>query len=156
MKRTISTPKETENLAKMIGQTAEAGNIILLVGDLGVGKTTLTKGIALGLGIEQMIKSPTYTIIREYTEGRLPLYHMDIYRLDGEVDDLGLEEYFEGEGLSVVEWGNLLDETFLEDYLLITLEKSPESPESRMVSISAKGEASKKFLERILNEWRSK
>ena len=92
----------TEKLAKVIGQVAEAGDNLILTGDLGAGKTTMTKGIALGLGIDQMIKSPTYTIIREYGQGRLPLYHMDIYLVAASGADLGLDEYFEGDGLSVV------------------------------------------------------
>ena len=77
---------------------AQAGDVIVLTGDLGAGKTTMTKGIALGLGISQMIKSPTYTIIREYPQGRLPLYHMDVYRVEEGADELGLDEYFEGDG----------------------------------------------------------
>ncbi|MGC3221236.1 tRNA (adenosine(37)-N6)-threonylcarbamoyltransferase complex ATPase subunit type 1 TsaE, partial [Enterococcus faecium] len=77
-----------------------------------------------GLGITQMIKSPTYTIIREYRQGRIPLYHMDIYRVAASGADLGLDENFEGDGLSVVEWGNLLEEALPEDYLELILEKS--------------------------------
>lgn len=152
MEFAISNPEETEALAKTIGKTAEAGNIVLLIGDLGAGKTTMTKGIALGLGIEQMIKSPTYTIIREYSSGRLPLYHMDIYRLNGEVEDLGLEEYFEGEGLSVVEWGNLLEQNMLEDYLSVTIEKNPDFADKRTIKLQAFGEKSTSFLKRISNE----
>ncbi len=101
----LSGLDKTEELAKVIGEVALPGDNLVLTGDLGAGKTTLTKGIARGLGIEQMIKSPTYTIIREYDQGRLPLYHMDIYRVAASGADLGLDEYFEGEGLSVIEWG---------------------------------------------------
>ena len=98
----LNNPLETEAIAQIIGQKAQAGDVIVLTGDLGAGKTTMTKGIALGLGISQMIKSPTYTIIREYPQGRLPLYHMDVYRVEEGADELGLDEYFEGDGLSVV------------------------------------------------------
>ncbi|EMF0097405.1 tRNA (adenosine(37)-N6)-threonylcarbamoyltransferase complex ATPase subunit type 1 TsaE, partial [Enterococcus hirae] len=112
----LSGLDKTEELAKVIGEVALPGDNLVLTGDLGAGKTTLTKGIARGLGIEQMIKSPTYTIIREYDQGRLPLYHMDIYRVAASGADLGLDEYFEGEGLSVIEWGNLLEEALPEDY----------------------------------------
>ena len=105
----ISGLDKTEELAKVIGEVAQPGDNLVLTGDLGAGKTTLTKGIARGLGIEQMIKSPTYTIIREYDQGRLPLYHMDIYRVAASGADLGLDEYFEGEGLSDIEWGKLLE-----------------------------------------------
>ena len=117
----LNNPFETEAIAKIIGQKAQAGDVIILTGDLGAGKTTMTKGIALGLGISQMIKSPTYTIIREYPQGRLPLYHMDVYRVEEGADELGLDEYFEGDGLSVVEWGSLIEEELPEDYLEIIL-----------------------------------
>lgn len=152
----INDPKETENIAKIIGQNAIAGDTIVLSGDLGAGKTTMTKGIALGLDIEQMIKSPTYTIIREYREGRLPLYHMDVYRIENGADDLGLDEYFEGDGLSVVEWGKLLGEFMPEDYLDITIEKDPEDLEKRKLAIQAFGRRSEQFLERIQQKMEEK
>lgn len=144
--------EETENFAKIIGALANPGDVLVLTGDLGAGKTTLTKGIALGLGIEQMIKSPTYTIIREYTAGRLPLYHMDIYRVAEGAGDLGLDEYFEGEGLSVVEWGNMLEEELPVDYLELILEKVEGNSEERQVQIIAHGRASEVFLNRIQAE----
>lgn len=90
---TLVDTAATERLGKMIGTAAQASDNLVLTGDLGAGKTTLTKGIALGLGIDQMIKSPTYTIIREYQQGRLPLYHMDVYRIETGADDLGLDDY---------------------------------------------------------------
>lgn len=143
----------TEKLAKVIGQVAEAGDNLILTGDLGAGKTTMTKGIALGLGIDQMIKSPTYTIIREYGQGRLPLYHMDIYRVAASGADLGLDEYFEGEGLSVVEWGNLLEEAVPEDYLELILEKSDTDLDKRYVKFRAYGSQGADFEKRIRNGW---
>ncbi|WP_086314042.1 tRNA threonylcarbamoyl adenosine modification protein YjeE [Enterococcus sp. 7F3_DIV0205] len=145
----ISNSGETEAIAKIIGSTAEPGDTIILSGDLGAGKTTMTKGIALGLGIDQMIKSPTYTIIREYQQGRLPLYHMDVYRIEGATDDLGLDEYFEGDGLSVVEWGKLLGEFLPTDYLDIMIEKDLENLEKRTISFQAIGSQAQMFLERI-------
>lgn len=145
----INNPEETESLAKIIGLVAVPGDNIILSGDLGAGKTTMTKGIALGLGIDQMIKSPTYTIIREYQQGRLPLYHMDVYRIENGADDLGLDEYFEGDGLSVVEWGKLLGEFLPTDYLDITLTKDSEDMEKRVVSIQAFGTQAEKYLTRI-------
>ena len=135
----LSGLDKTEELAKVIGEVAQPGDNLVLTGDLGAGKTTLTKGIARGLGIEQMIKSPTYTIIREYDQGRLPLYHMDIYRVAASGADLGLDEYFEGEGLSVIEWGNLLEEALPEDYLELILEKSDTDLEYRYVKLQAYG-----------------
>ncbi|ENZ5665173.1 tRNA (adenosine(37)-N6)-threonylcarbamoyltransferase complex ATPase subunit type 1 TsaE [Enterococcus hirae] len=150
----LSGLDKTEELAKVIGEVALPGDNLVLTGDLGAGKTTLTKGIARGLGIEQMIKSPTYTIIREYDQGRLPLYHMDIYRVAASGADLGLDEYFEGEGLSVIEWGNLLEETLPEDYLELILEKSDTDLEYRYVKLQAYGEQSEAFKQRIVEQWR--
>jgi len=150
----LSGLDKTEELAKVIGEVALPGDNLVLTGDLGAGKTTLTKGIARGLGIEQMIKSPTYTIIREYDQGRLPLYHMDIYRVAASGADLGLDEYFEGEGLSVIEWGNLLEEALPEDYLELNLEKSDTDLEDRDVKLQAYGEQSEAFKQRIVEQWR--
>jgi tRNA threonylcarbamoyladenosine biosynthesis protein TsaE len=152
----IKNTKETEDIAKRIGASGEKGDTIILSGDLGAGKTTMTKGIALGLGIEQMIKSPTYTIIREYREGRLPLYHMDVYRIEGGADDLGLDEYFEGDGLSVVEWGKLLGDFMPLDYLDITIEKDSEDTEKRKLLIQAFGRRSEQFLARIQQKMEEK
>ncbi|MFS0953212.1 tRNA (adenosine(37)-N6)-threonylcarbamoyltransferase complex ATPase subunit type 1 TsaE [Enterococcus durans] len=145
--------EQTEKFAGVIGEVAMAGDNLVLTGDLGAGKTTLTKGIAQGLGIDQMIKSPTYTIIREYNQGRLPLYHMDIYRVAASGADLGLDEYFEGEGLSVVEWGNLLEEALPEDYLELVLEKSDTDLEKRYVKLHAYGEQGLDFKKRIMEQW---
>ncbi|MFS1133403.1 tRNA (adenosine(37)-N6)-threonylcarbamoyltransferase complex ATPase subunit type 1 TsaE [Enterococcus hirae] len=150
----LSGLDKTEELAKVIGEVALPGDNLVLTGDLGAGKTTLTKGIARGLGIEQMIKSPTYTIIREYDQGRLPLYHMDIYRVAASGADLGLDEYFEGDGLSVIEWGNLLEEALPEDYLELILEKSDTDLEYRYVKLQAYGEQSEAFKQRIVEQWR--
>lgn len=150
----LSGLDKTEELAKVIGEVALPGDNLVLTGDLGAGKTTLTKGIARGLGIEQMIKSPTYTIIREYDQGRLPLYHMDIYRVAASGADLGLDEYFEGEGISVIEWGNLLEEALPEDYLELILEKSDTDLEYRYVKLQAYGEQSEAFKQRIVEQWR--
>ncbi|EMF0035327.1 tRNA (adenosine(37)-N6)-threonylcarbamoyltransferase complex ATPase subunit type 1 TsaE [Enterococcus hirae] len=150
----LSGLDKTEELAKVIGEVALPGDNLVLTGDLGAGKTTLTKGIARGLGIEQIIKSPTYTIIREYDQGRLPLYHMDIYRVAASGADLGLDEYFEGDGLSVIEWGNLLEEALPEDYLELILEKSDTDLEYRYVKLQAYGEQSEAFKQRIVEQWR--
>ncbi|MHC5372468.1 tRNA (adenosine(37)-N6)-threonylcarbamoyltransferase complex ATPase subunit type 1 TsaE [Enterococcus sp. LJL120] len=141
--------EDTEKLAEIIGQVAAAGDNLVLTGDLGAGKTTLTKGIAKGLGISQMIKSPTYTIIREYENGRLPLYHMDVYRLMGQTDDLGLDEYFEGEGLSVIEWGTLLEDSLPEDYLELIIEKNEHNENQRQIDFQSNGAKSHDFEKRI-------
>lgn len=146
----IHNLEETQHLAKTIGEEAYPGDNLVLTGDLGAGKTTLTKGIALGLGIQQMIKSPTYTIIREYDSGRIPLYHMDVYRIEGAADDLGLDEYFEGEGLSVIEWGNLLADNLPEDYLELIIEKDVQDLEQRIIKLEAHGQRSEAFKNRVL------
>ena len=115
--------RETKDIAAKLAKWLEPGDLILLEGDLGAGKTTFTKGLATGLGIKRVIKSPTYTIIREYLDGRLPLYHMDVYRLEETGGmDLGLEEYFEGEGVSIVEWAKFIPEDLPTEYLQIKLQ----------------------------------
>jgi tRNA threonylcarbamoyladenosine biosynthesis protein TsaE len=103
----MHSPEETMSLARKLGEKLEAGSVVTLEGDLGAGKTTFTKGLAKGLGIEKTINSPTFTIIKEY-QGRLPLYHMDVYRLEDEMEDLGFDEYFEGDGVTVIEWAHLI------------------------------------------------
>lgn len=145
----INNLAEMDAIAKMIGVLANAGDTIILSGELGAGKTTMTKGIALGLGIDQMIKSPTYMIIREYQQGRLPLYHMDVYRIGADGDDLGLDEYFDGDGLSVVEWGKLLGEFLPADYLDITITKDFNDTKKRTLLIQAFGVKAEQFLKRI-------
>ena len=115
---------ETVGFGIELGQNAKPGTVIALTGDLGAGKTTLTKSIAKGLGIEDVITSPTFTIVKEYETGRLPLYHFDVYRI-GDIDEmyeLGYEEYFFGQGVCVVEWADLIDEIMPEDTLLINIE----------------------------------
>lgn len=114
--------EETKEIAKSLADFLKEDSVLLLEGNLGAGKTTFTKGIAEGLGIKEVIKSPTYTLIREYQSGRLPLYHMDVYRLE-EVggDELGLEEYFQGEGVSIVEWATFIPEDLPKEFLKIKL-----------------------------------
>lgn len=115
------SPQETEYIGKRIASFLSPGDIISLTGDLGAGKTLFVQGIAKGLGIEQMVTSPTFTIIQEYDEGKIPLYHMDVYRIEDplEMEDIGYEEYFYGEGVTCVEWGNLILELFPKEHLKI-------------------------------------
>ncbi|MBC1231410.1 tRNA (adenosine(37)-N6)-threonylcarbamoyltransferase complex ATPase subunit type 1 TsaE [Listeria booriae] len=117
---------QTRAIARQIGERLVARDVILLEGDLGAGKTTFTKGLAEGLEIPQMVKSPTFTIVREYTKGRLPLYHMDVYRLEDADDDLGLEEYFQGSGVSVVEWAHFIAADLPKEYIRVTLKHVAE------------------------------
>ncbi|AQY51802.1 hypothetical protein PWEIH_05269 [Listeria weihenstephanensis FSL R9-0317] len=144
MKYKIETTNEsvTRELAKKLGTKLEAGDVILLEGDLGAGKTTFTKGLAEGLDIPQMVKSPTFTIVREYTKGRLPLYHMDVYRLENTEDDLGLDEYFLGDGVSVVEWAHFIEQDLPTEFIRITLKHVSENERTMQIEpVGARYEA---------------
>ena len=130
---------ETKELGRAIGERLEAGDVVCLTGDLGVGKTVFVQGVAEGLGIEEGICSPTFTLIQEYYEGRLPLYHFDVYRIAGctDMDELGYEEYFYGKGVCLVEWGELVRELFPENSIYITIEKELEKGfDYRKITIS--------------------
>lgn len=118
----------TFEFAKKIGENLKSGDVLCLDGDLGVGKTVFTKGVAVGLGIKDDVSSPTFTLIQEYYGGRLPLYHFDVYRIDGpwDMDDLGYEEYFYGEGVCLVEWGSMIKELFPENTIYVRIEKDLE------------------------------
>ena len=120
--------KETFDLGFQLGFKAQAGQIICLLGDLGVGKTVFTQGYAKGLGIEEPICSPTFTIVQEYHEGRMPFYHFDVYRIGdiSEMDEIGYEEYFFGDGVCLVEWGNLIQELMPKETINVTIEKNLE------------------------------
>ena len=120
--------EETHALGKKIGQEAEAGAVYTLVGDLGVGKTVFTQGIADGLEIDEPICSPTFTIVQVYEEGRLPFYHFDVYRIGDieEMDEIGYEDYFFGEGVCMIEWANLIEEILPQKRWDITIEKDLE------------------------------
>lgn len=128
MKKIEMASRETTiALGEKIGQQLQAGDVLVLDGDLGAGKTTFTKGLAKGLAIPDIIKSPTFTIIHEYHDGRLPLYHMDAYRLEnGGAEDLGLEEYFDSEGVSVVEWAEFVEDELPEDFLAIHFKRTAD------------------------------
>ncbi len=120
-----NSSEETESIGRKLGEAAKAGQVYTLDGELGVGKTILTKGFALGLGITEAISSPTFTIIQEYEEGRMPFYHFDVYRIGDveEMDEIGYEEYFFGEGICMIEWGSLIEEILPEDTIRIRIEK---------------------------------
>ncbi|SDB36568.1 tRNA (adenosine(37)-N6)-threonylcarbamoyltransferase complex ATPase subunit type 1 TsaE [Eubacterium oxidoreducens] len=122
------TPEETFALGEKIGSKAQPGSVYTLIGDLGVGKTVFTQGIAKGLGIEEAVSSPTFTIVQVYEEGRIPFYHFDVYRIGDveEMEEIGYEEYFYGDGLTIIEWANLIEEILPETYTQITIEKDLE------------------------------
>ena len=117
--------EETFNVGKELGKKADKGEIICLEGDLGVGKTVFTKGFAVGLLIEDNIDSPTFTIVQEYTQGRLPLYHFDVYRIGDiyEMDEIGYEDYFFGEGVCLIEWASRIEGLIPESAIHIIIEK---------------------------------
>ncbi len=133
------SPKTTYELGHRIGTQVKPGDIICLNGDLGVGKTVFTQGVADGLGITEPVCSPTFTLIQEYTEGRIPLYHFDVYRISGpwDMDDLGYEEYFYGDGVCLVEWGCLIEELLPDNTIFVTIEKNNEKGfDYRKITIS--------------------
>ncbi|KML39000.1 tRNA (adenosine(37)-N6)-threonylcarbamoyltransferase complex ATPase subunit type 1 TsaE [Cytobacillus firmus] len=113
-------PEDTMGFSEKLGSLLQPGDVLALEGDLGAGKTTFTKGLAKGLNITQNVNSPTFTIIKEY-HGRLPLYHMDVYRVEDSFEDLGFDEYFDGNGVTVVEWAHLVKEQLPEELLTIYL-----------------------------------
>ena len=133
--RTNST-EETLQFSKELAQKLQPGDVITLEGDLGAGKTTFTKGLAVGLDINKNVSSPTFTIIKEYN-GRLPLYHMDVYRLEDSDEDLGFDEYFEGQGVTVVEWAHLIEDQLPKELLQINIAHGEEN--SRILTITPKG-----------------
>lgn len=117
--------QDTFLLGKKLGEHAKAGQIFCLDGDLGVGKTVFTQGFAKGLGIEGPVNSPTFTIVQQYEEGRLPLYHFDVYRIGdvSEMDEIGYEDCFFGEGVCLIEWAELVKEIIPEEAVWIRIEK---------------------------------
>ena len=119
------TPEETYALGEKIGKAAQPGQIYTLTGDLGVGKTVFTQGVAAGLGITEPVSSPTFTIVQVYEDGRLPFYHFDVYRIGDveEMDEIGYEDYVYGQGVSLIEWANLIEEILPEHYTEIRIEK---------------------------------
>lgn len=119
------SPKETYALGERIGREALPGQVYTLNGDLGVGKTVFTQGVAAGLGIQEPVNSPTFTIVQVYEEGRMPFYHFDVYRIGDveEMEEIGYQDYFYGEGLCMIEWAQLIEEIIPENARHITIEK---------------------------------
>ena len=127
MKKYIThNANETIELGKKIGNLLNPGDVILLTGDLSAGKTTITKGIGEALGVKRVINSPTFTIVKSYNGDRCPLYHLDLYRLDGLNEDFDLEEYIESEGVCVIEWPFQVEEILPSEYLTINLKRLDE------------------------------
>ena len=120
--------KDTFDLGKKLGANAKPGQIVCIDGDLGVGKTVFTKGFAEGLGVKDDVVSPTFTIIQEYTDGNIPMYHFDVYRIGhpDEMYDIGYEEYFYGDGVCLIEWSSRVEELLPEESIHINIEKDLE------------------------------
>ena len=135
--------EETYQLGYEIGKKATKGQVYTMVGDLGVGKTVFTQGMAHGLEIEEPISSPTFTIVQVYDEGRLPFYHFDVYRIGDveEMEEIGYEDYFYGQGVSLIEWANLIEEILPEQYTEIKIEKDLEKGfDYRKITVTSMGE----------------
>ncbi len=138
-----NTPKETYDFGESLGKSAKPGTVYTLIGDLGVGKTVLTQGLAKGLEIDEPISSPTFTIVQVYEEGKLPLYHFDVYRIGDveEMEEIGYEDYFYGEGVTLIEWANLIEEILPEHYTEIKIEKDLEKGfDYRKITVTSIGE----------------
>mgnify|MGYP000605153557 CR=1 FL=1 len=122
------SPEDTFALGKQIGESVAPGSVLTLVGDLGVGKTVFTQGLAEGLGISDAVNSPTFTILQSYEEGRLPFYHFDVYRIGdiSEMDEIGYEDCFFGEGVTLIEWPQLIEEILPEHVTRVLIEKDLE------------------------------
>lgn len=120
--------EDTFQLGKRLGETAVPGQVVCILGDLGTGKTVFTQGFAQGIGITEPVNSPTFTIIQEYEDGRIPLYHFDVYRIEDieEMYEIGYEDYFYGVGVCLIEWSNLIEELLPEVRTTITIEKNLE------------------------------
>ena len=136
-------PEETFEEGRTIGMNAKPGQIYTLTGDLGVGKTVFTQGVAAGLGITEPVNSPTFTIIQEYEDGRLPFYHFDVYRIGDleEMEEIGYDDYFFGQGICLIEWAELIEEILPEKRIEVTIEKDLEKGfEYRKITIEERGE----------------
>ena len=123
-----NSPAETFEVGRKLGQTAKPGEIYMLNGDLGVGKTVFTQGVATGLGVTEHVNSPTFTIVQVYESGRLPFYHFDVYRIGDaeEMDEIGYEDYFFGNGLCIIEWAERIKELIPAEARQIIIEKNLE------------------------------
>ena len=134
--------EDTFAFGKKIGETVQPGQVCTLIGDLGAGKTVLTQGVAAGLGILEPVSSPTFTILQVYEEGRMPFYHFDVYRIGDveEMEEIGYEDCFYGNGLCLIEWANLIREILPDHYWEITIEKDPgRGFDYRKITMTEKG-----------------
>lgn len=139
--------QDTQAVAQRLAARVWPGTVITLNGDLGAGKTTFTQGFARGLGVTRNVNSPTFTIMKQYS-GRLPLYHMDVYRLEDTGDDIGLEEYILGDGVAIVEWSDLIESSLPTERLALTIERTGD--ESRRITFAPVGDAYVQLVKEVL------
>ena len=149
-KITSRSVKDTVELAQNIESEKFPNMVICLQGDLGSGKTIFTKGFASSLGIDEAVTSPTFNIIKEYTSGEMDLYHMDVYRLDGKVEDLGIEEYFTKNGIVIIEWADMIKDYLPEERLEIKIKISEDDEDTRIISITPYGREYEDLCEAVL------
>ena len=142
--------QETIELAQNIESEKFPNMVICLTGDLGSGKTVFTKGFASSLEVKEEVTSPTFNIIKEYTSGEMPLYHMDVYRLDGKVEELGIEEYFTKKGITIIEWADMIQDYLPDKRLDIKIKSSAEDEDKRIITITPHGSKYEELCEAIL------
>ena len=149
-KITTYSEEETIELAQNIESEKFPNMVICLKGDLGTGKTLFTKGFAQAMEIDEEITSPTFNIIKEYTTGDMPLYHMDVYRLDGKVEDLGIEEYYTRKGITIIEWADMVPDYLPKNRLDIKIKSSGEDENKRIIVITPHGKKYEELCEAVL------
>ena len=149
-KVTTYSEEETIELAQNIESEKFPNMVICLQGDLGSGKTMFTKGFAKTMQVEEEITSPTFNIIKEYTSGELPLYHMDVYRLDGKVEDLGIEEYYTQGGVTIIEWADMIPDYLPEERLDIKIKSSNEDEDKRTITLIPHGSKYEEVCEAVV------
>ncbi|WP_315117893.1 tRNA (adenosine(37)-N6)-threonylcarbamoyltransferase complex ATPase subunit type 1 TsaE [uncultured Clostridium sp.] len=145
----VDNVDKTSHIGEQIGKLCSPGDIICLIGDLGTGKTHMTKGIAKGLNIGDYITSPTFNIVNEYTSGRVKLFHFDVYRVNDpdEIAAIGFDEYIFSDGVSIIEWANYIDELIPKEHISILIEKIPHQDEHRKITIDYYGDRYKYIKE---------
>ena len=149
-KITTRSERETFELAQNFESEKFPNMVICLRGDLGSGKTVFTKGFAKAMEITEEVTSPTFNIIKEYTTGEMPLFHMDVYRLDGKVDELGIEEYFTKKGVTIIEWADMIPDVLPDRRLDIKIRSSEEDEDKRIITITPYGKKYEELCEAVL------
>ena len=144
------TEEDTIELAQNIESEKFPNMVICLMGDLGTGKTVFTKGFAQAMEIDEEVTSPTFNIIKEYTTGELPLYHMDVYRLDGTVEDLGIEEYYTRKGVTIIEWADMIPDYLPKNRLDIKIKSSAEDEDKRIITLIPHGKKYEDVCEKVV------